>query len=366
MKKISHATSKSPKHHRESRSPKTRRSSRADSRSPKHQRESRTSPVHKHRSHHSRHSRSRSPGRRHQSNGKEEQRKIDKLECQRKSERKNETKEAKDTRDTNSFKRSSMFPEDEALKNEKGINKHKKPKIDEQTSEKADTMEKKQDGSESCRDGDYARSTTSKSHGSLANDDGDGIAQSGESERHDKSRESHRKHDKNISNREKESSTSRSHKSRHVEENKVKDTGNRSKGDKLKKENQPYDIDAVSKEPQCLDGRQDEAEKSPKLDPRMPIFLSTEDGVPSESKHSGERKSIEGNTHGHTDSDTVHMEHNDLIEHDELNLQSEDLELNNSAENRDFRINHEDVKTDGEPQMVHFTGKCKGNVDQDQ
>ncbi|RZR95241.1 hypothetical protein BHM03_00024095 [Ensete ventricosum] len=337
QRKSSRAGSRSPKHHRESASTRTKRSSRADSRSPRHHKSSRLSPVHWSSSHRGRHSRSRSRSRsierKHHSNDKEDSRKTEKSKQDYKRlERSNESsKDAKRSRDikedkyaahsTGGPKRSSLSPKDE-----KGANKHKRSKLDDSGSEKADTVNKDQniDGecSESIGDKRSVQCSTLKQHRNL--EDGDDVKHAGKrySSRHESSRSSHRKHEKSDSaTRERERptvdsthsrddkrsshhSSSRSHKtSRHLEEGSLKAAIDQNKVEKLKEDNiKTSGLEAViAKESQISDDMHEKSDNCSKLEPHMSSTCLTGDESMRNSKAStGDTNHIEGTFAGLT------------------------------------------------------------------
>ncbi|WOL14430.1 hypothetical protein Cni_G23210 [Canna indica] len=311
LRKSSRAESRSPKHHRESASSRTKRLSRAGSRSPRHHKSSRSSPVNSHRSstHRSKHSRSRSVERRHHSDDKEVSRKTEKLKHDyRRSERSNESsKDAKRTRDvkedkavsysTASPKRRSMSPEDETLKKECDISKHKRSKLNDTYSKKDDTVNNGQtkEGEYSKGDNRSVHSSTSKQYRRLEDSDDKNNAENRDLSKYESSKAGHRKHDKSDSTtRGKERSTVdfthsrddkrsshhsslRSHRnSRHgregspeasIEQNKVSKAEN-----KITKS-----LEAASKESQISDDVQNKTDDDSTLVPCRSILLPTED-----------------------------------------------------------------------------------------
>ncbi|XP_008812236.4 serine/arginine-rich splicing factor 11-like [Phoenix dactylifera] len=202
LRKSYRATPTSPKRRREIPSPRTKRSSRAGSRSPRHHRGSRSSPVRDHRSSHSsRHSRSRSAEKRHhyeKGDTKKSERRKENIKRSDGSNATNKnakgTSEPKEDNTTDSsvvsHKRVSLLNE-ETLKNESGIREHKKSKLDDQGSERIDSMAKDENLIvEDLETSEVKRfcSTTSKSHRSSASNDDDNHAENLDLSRHRKSR----------------------------------------------------------------------------------------------------------------------------------------------------------------------------------
>ncbi|RWV87030.1 hypothetical protein GW17_00051020 [Ensete ventricosum] len=247
-------------------------------------------------------------------------------------ERSNESsKDAKRSRDikedkyaahsTGGPKRSSLSPKDE-----KGANKHKRSKLDDSGSEKADTVNKDQniDGecSESIGDKRSVQCSTLKQHRNL--EDGDDVKHAGKrySSRHESSRSSHRKHEKSDSaTRERERptvdsthsrddkrsshhSSSRSHKtSRHLEEGSLKAAIDQNKVEKLKEDNiKTSGLEAViAKESQISDDMHEKSDNCSKLEPHMSSTCLTGDESMRNSKAStGDTNHIEGTFAGLT------------------------------------------------------------------
>lgn len=337
QRKSSRAGSRSPKHHRESASSRTKRSSRADSRSPRHHKSSRLSPVNSHRSssHRGRHSRSRSRSieRKHHSNEKEDSRKTEKSKqdykrLERSNESSKDPKRSRDIKEDKSAAHSTGGPKRRSLspKDERSANKHKRSKLDDSSSEKADTVNKDQniDGecSESIGDKKSVQSSTLKQHRNL--EDGDDVkhAEKRYSSRHESSRSSHRKHEKSDSattererptvesthlrddKRSSHHSSSRSHRtSRRLEEGSLKAAIDQNKVEKLKEDNiKTSGLEAViTKESQISDDIHGKSDNCSKLEPHMSSPCLTGDESMRNSKAStGDTNHIEGTFTGLT------------------------------------------------------------------
>ncbi|XP_038973201.1 uncharacterized protein LOC103724343 isoform X2 [Phoenix dactylifera] len=329
LKKSSRASSTSPKNHRESLSPRTKKSSRAGSRSPRHHRGSRTSPVRDHRSsRHSRHSRSRSAEKRHhyekEDTKKSERRKED---GKRSDGRNTSSKDAKDSREPKevkpdysavSHKRGSLVNVDEALKNEKGIGKHKKSKLDDESSEKTDDQNLIVDDFKMSEDKRFS-STTSKSHRSSTNDDNN-HAENQDFSRHEKSGTSYKKHGRSESaSRERGSATGESkqlrddrasHHSSLRSHRSSRQSGEKSSKDKLDKHKlekpkdhheKPREKYDVIKQSETADRRPENINDSPEVKP-----YSTDGRVQKESENPKVDKMFE--------RDNRHLESSDSMD----------------------------------------------------
>lgn len=304
LRKSSRASSTSPKNRRESLSPRTKRSSRAGSRSPRHHRGSRSSPVRDHRSsHRSRHSRSRSAEKRHHYEKEDTKRFERRKEDSKRSDGNNaSSKDVKNTREPKevktdysavSHKRGSLLNE-EALKNEKGIGKHKKSKLDDEGSEKTDDQNLIMGHFKMSEDKRFS-STTSKSHRSSTNDED---AENQDFSRHEKSGTSYKKHGRSESaSRERGSATGES---KHLRDDKAshhsslrshrssRQLGEKSSRDKLDKHKlekpkdqyeKPREKYDVIKQSETADRRPENIKDSPEVK-----LYPTEGGVQKESE----------------------------------------------------------------------------------
>ncbi|KAG6536629.1 splicing regulatory glutamine/lysine-rich protein 1-like [Zingiber officinale] len=224
LRKSSRAESRSPKHHREGRSSRSKRSPQTDSRSPSRRESIRSFPANARSSYHrSRHSRSRSMERRHHSDAKEDTRKSEKLKQDNRSGRGNgSSRNSKRTRDSKEDKaalylaaspsRRSISPEDDTSKEERYTSKHKSSRSSNKDSSKAEILSTDQkiamEDSEVIRDKKSPHSSTLKQHRRLEHEENDKKAETRESSKSDSSKAGHIKHDKIDSGvREKEPQT---------------------------------------------------------------------------------------------------------------------------------------------------------------
>ncbi|XP_029118499.1 uncharacterized protein [Elaeis guineensis] len=330
LRKSSRASPTSPKHRRESPSPRTKRSSRVGSRSPRHHRGSRSSPARDHRSSHSsRHSRSRSAEKRHHYEKADAKKSERQKEDGKRSDGSNTAnKNAKGTREpkedkaadssVDSHKRIFLLNEDETLKNEKGIRKRKKSKLDDQGSERTDSMVTEQnlmaEDLEMYEDKRF--SMMSKSHRSSANDDDDNHAENQHLTRHRKTRTNFKEHGRReCASRERESATgepkhlrddrashhssSRSHRSsHHLGEKSSRDKVDQHKLEKPKyKYEKPREKYDVIKESRTSDGRPENVEVSQELKPDISGSNSTKGGVQESGDPRGDKMLQQDNRH---------------------------------------------------------------------